>query len=81
MVGDFNGDGVVDAADYTVWRDTSGQTVAAFAGGDANGDTQVDDGGLLALESEFWRRRAGHDDRRDWPAATEFPSRRPRHSC
>lgn len=42
MVGDFNADGVVDAADYTVWRDTSGQTVAAFAGADANGDTQID---------------------------------------
>ena len=24
--GDYNGNGVVDAADYTVWRDSLGQT-------------------------------------------------------
>jgi hypothetical protein len=25
--GDYNGDGIVDAADYTIWRDSEGQTV------------------------------------------------------
>ena len=42
FVGDFNDDGVVDASRALVWRNTSGQTVAAFAGADANGDTHVD---------------------------------------
>ena len=36
LAGDYNGDGVVDAADYTVWRDTFGQTGADLA---ADGDT------------------------------------------
>jgi phospholipase/lecithinase/hemolysin len=38
LPGDFNGDGIVDAADYTVWRDASGQIGAGLAAdGDANG--------------------------------------------
>jgi hypothetical protein len=36
--GDFNRDGTVDAADYTVWRDRVGTT---FAAADANFDGQV----------------------------------------
>jgi hypothetical protein len=37
--GDFNGDGVVDIADYTVWADNFGQAGPA---GDGNGDGVVD---------------------------------------
>lgn len=38
LPGDFNGDGVVDAADYTVWRDSLGQTgVGLPADGDHSG--------------------------------------------
>src|SRR5690606_25888505 len=40
LTGDFNGDGVVDAADYTVWRNTLGSTTDLAA--DANGDLMVD---------------------------------------
>jgi hypothetical protein len=41
--GDFNGDGVIDAADYTVWRNAFGATgLEPFAPGDGNGDGQVD---------------------------------------
>jgi hypothetical protein len=54
MVGDFNADGIVDAADYTVWRDTSGQTVVAFAGADANGDMHVD-----AKDYALWKANFG----------------------
>jgi hypothetical protein len=39
-VGDFNRDGRVDAADYTVWRDTEGETTDLRA--DADGNGQVD---------------------------------------
>lgn len=35
--GDYNGDGVVDAADYTVWRDTLGSTTDLRADGNGNG--------------------------------------------
>jgi hypothetical protein len=54
LFGDFNADGIVDAADYTVWRDTSGQTVAAFAGADANGDMHVD-----AKDYALWKANFG----------------------
>lgn len=50
---DFNGDGVVDAADYTVWRDTEGQTGDnLFA--DGNHDGVVDD-----LDYALWVSRFG----------------------
>ncbi|HEY4233510.1 MAG TPA: endonuclease [Lacipirellulaceae bacterium] len=42
LAGDYNGDGIVDAADYTVWRDTLGQTVAsAHDGADGDGDMMI----------------------------------------
>ncbi|QDU89151.1 hypothetical protein Pla175_25380 [Pirellulimonas nuda] len=39
LTGDYNGDGAVNAADYTVWRDTLNQSVPAGTGadGDSNG--------------------------------------------
>ncbi|MGD9632892.1 MAG: hypothetical protein AB7G28_10230 [Pirellulales bacterium] len=42
LPGDFNDDGLVDAADYTRWRDTFGQSVTYFAGADADGNGLVD---------------------------------------
>lgn len=48
---DFNIDGVVDAADYTVWRDHFGiPSVAMHSQGDANGDGAVD-----AADYTMWR--------------------------
>ena len=42
--GDYNHNGVVDAADYTVWRDTLGQVgVALAADGNSNGSVDADD--------------------------------------
>jgi len=48
--GDYNEDGVVDSADYTVWRDTLGQPVASLGDG-ADGDLSgmIDQG-----DYEFW---------------------------
>jgi hypothetical protein len=37
LEGDYNGDNVVDAADYTVWRDTLGSTSDLRADGNGNG--------------------------------------------
>ncbi len=45
---DFNGDGFVDAADYSVWRDTLGSTIDLRA--DANDDLRIDH-----LDLERWR--------------------------
>ena len=47
--GDYNGDHVVDAADYTVWRDTLGQTVAKGSGADGNAD-----GTINSSDYSFW---------------------------
>jgi hypothetical protein len=53
--GDYNGDGAVDAADYTVWRDTLGQEVA-FPGDGADGDLSgtIDEG-----DYTFWKQHFG----------------------
>jgi hypothetical protein len=45
--GDFNNDGIIDAADYTVWRDTLGSTTDLRA--DADGD-----GLISAFDREIW---------------------------
>jgi T5SS/PEP-CTERM-associated repeat protein/autotransporter-associated beta strand protein len=41
LPGDYNGNGVVDAADYTVWRDTLGQSGFGLAA-DGDGDDMID---------------------------------------
>jgi T5SS/PEP-CTERM-associated repeat protein len=46
VVGDYNGNGIVDAADYTVWRDSLGSTSSLAADGDASGVIDVGDYGV-----------------------------------
>ena len=42
VYGDYNRNGIADAADYTVWADALGKSVTApYAGADGNGDGQV----------------------------------------
>jgi hypothetical protein len=53
--GDYNGNGVVDAADYVVWRNTLTQTVAAGSGADGNANAMVD-----AADYDYWRARFGN---------------------
>lgn len=52
--GDYNANGVVDAADYVVWRNTLGLTGAGLAA-DGNGNGTVD-----AADYDFWRARFGN---------------------
>lgn len=48
--GDYNDDGLVNAADYSVWRDAEGQQVAAWSSADGNGD------GFIGIEDYgVWR--------------------------
>jgi hypothetical protein len=54
--GDFNLDGTVDAADYTVWRDHLGTT---FAAADANFDGQVTTADHALWKSHFGFSLAG----------------------
>ena len=54
LAGDYNGDSVVDAADYVAWRSTEGQSVVAFSAADGNGDGLIDAG-----DFDVWRANFG----------------------
>lgn len=54
LPGDFNGDGIVDDGDYTVWKAEFGTSVAATSGADGNGDGVVD-----AADYTVWRNSLG----------------------
>ena len=51
LIGDYDHDGVVDAADYTVWRDTLDSTTDLAA--DGNGNGTVDYGDYEVWKSNF----------------------------
>ncbi|MEN1680441.1 MAG: dockerin type I domain-containing protein [Planctomycetota bacterium] len=63
--GDFNGDGTVDAADYTVWRDNLNGAEASLAAGSGTGDGIVDVDDFNLWKVMFGRTFA--------PAATAAP--------
>jgi ASPIC and UnbV len=52
--GDFNSDGLIDAADYVVWRDTIGMNVKHGTGADANGNGIID-----AADNVIWKAHFG----------------------
>ncbi|WP_145284124.1 dockerin type I repeat-containing protein [Pirellulimonas nuda] len=52
--GDYNGDGQVNAADYTMWRDTLTQSVAPFAAADGDGSGVID-----GPDYTFWKSKFG----------------------
>jgi hypothetical protein len=58
LAGDYNGDGAVDAADYVVWRDTTGQSGSGLAA-DGNGNQQIDQGDYDIWRAHFGRRSTG----------------------
>jgi Chlamydia polymorphic membrane protein (Chlamydia_PMP) repeat len=55
LLGDYNHNDVVDAADYTVWRDTLGQHPTIYAGADGNGSGTID-----AADYGVWKLNFGH---------------------
>jgi hypothetical protein len=52
-IGDYNGNGTVDAADYTVWRDTLGQNDVGLAA-DGNGDNMI-----TPADYDIWKTHFG----------------------
>jgi CotH kinase protein/Chitobiase/beta-hexosaminidase C-terminal domain/Lamin Tail Domain/Fn3 associated len=54
LPGDYNGSGLVDQADYTLWKTNFGQTVLAGSGPDGNGNGVVD-----AADFTVWRDHLG----------------------
>jgi Dockerin type I domain len=56
IAGDYNKNGVVDAADYLVWRKSDGQTgVTPGSGADGDGN-----GTINSLDFDFWKARFGN---------------------
>jgi hypothetical protein len=53
--GDYNGNGVVDAADYVVWRNTINQNVTPGTGADG-----VPNGTIDSSDYTYWRARFGN---------------------
>jgi hypothetical protein len=54
LLGDYNQNNVVDAADYTIWRDTLGQTgLVPFSGADSNADGRVNESDWSIWKSHF----------------------------
>ncbi|MEN1678621.1 MAG: Ig-like domain-containing protein [Planctomycetota bacterium] len=53
LPGDFNRDGIVNTADFTVWRDQLSQSSASYAGADASGDGLVDVGDYSLWRANF----------------------------
>lgn len=54
LPGDYNHDGVVDAADYLLWRHSEGQVVTAGTGADGNVDGQI-----TSADFDVWRSHFG----------------------
>ena len=57
LPGDYNGDLIVDAADYTLWRDTLGSTTDLRANGDNTGDSM---GIIDRADYDFWKTNFGN---------------------
>ncbi|WP_425397049.1 matrixin family metalloprotease [Aeoliella sp.] len=64
LPGDYNQDGTVNLADYTVWRNNLGASVAAYEGADGDGDGLVNVG-----DQQVWKDHFGQS----LPAAVEAP--------
>jgi uncharacterized lipoprotein YddW (UPF0748 family) len=58
LTGDYNDDGLVNAADYNAWRATFGQQVSSGFGADGDGNGQIDAGDYVV-----WRKQlAAHEN-------------------
>jgi CSLREA domain-containing protein len=55
LAGDYNGNGTVDAADYTVWQDHLNQSVTSGTSGDGN-----DNGTVEQADYDLWAAYYGH---------------------
>lgn len=69
LLGDFNGDSTVDAADYTIWRDSSGSVGIGLAA-DTVGPEGRPDGVVDQLDLMSWRANFGFTISAPAPPAT-----------
>ncbi|TWT31302.1 hypothetical protein KOR34_46780 [Posidoniimonas corsicana] len=70
LVGDYNGDGTVDAADYTIWRDNLGQDPSALA---ANSRAPGASGPIDQGDYVAWRNNYGQTNAAVGAAAGSVP--------
>jgi cyclophilin family peptidyl-prolyl cis-trans isomerase len=59
VAADYNHDGIVNAADYTVWRDTMGAHVTAFTGADGSGNGIIDQADYTVWKNNFGETSGG----------------------
>jgi PEP-CTERM motif len=65
VAGDYNGNHIVDAADYVLWRDQEGTSPATpGTGADGDGSGTVD-----SLDYDFWRDKFGNNTPTSWSFA------------
>jgi hypothetical protein len=57
VTGDYNGNGIVDAADYTIWRNTLGSTTDLRANGDNSGASA---GKIDQADYAIWKTNFGN---------------------
>ena len=67
LPGDYNHDGIVDAADYTVWRDEFGSTGTGLAA-DGNNDNTINQ-----LDYDIWKNNFGDTQSGAGSAAQNAP--------
>jgi FG-GAP-like repeat/ASPIC and UnbV len=67
LTGDYNHDGIVDAADYTVWRDEFGSTGTGLAA-DGNNDNTINQ-----LDYDIWKNNFGDTQSGAGSAAQNAP--------
>ena len=53
LIGDYNGDHTVNAADYTVWRNTLGMNVPRWSGADGDGSQWIDTGDYVLWKQQY----------------------------
>ena len=75
LPGDFDGDGLVDAGDYLLWRRTFGQTgLAAYSGADGDGNSIVDDADYGVWRANFGLSAGGSGSGQLFTAAVPEPA-------
>jgi hypothetical protein len=73
--GDYNFDGFVNAADYTVWRNMLGESVPTGTSADGSGPLGVPDGLITRHDFDHWKSRYGatHGSGAGFDTGTDVP--------